>query len=152
MENKQEILMGMQEIITGLSQQAIGHEMHARIFISQGFNKLGEKYLLHAKEEREYVSKFIDRLLDLDFKIKNEEKKESPIYYDIVEFLKYDLEVSKNGLAWLKNIVEKARDDYKSFNILSDYYQDEDEDKNWIQQQFDLIEKIGLQNWLSAQI
>ena len=152
MENRQEVLTGIQEIITGLSQQAIGHEMHARIFISQGFNKLGEKYLLHAKEEREYVSKFIDRLLDLDFKIKNEEKKESPIYYDIVEFLKYDLEVSKNGLAWLKNIVEKARDDYKSFNILSDYYQDEDEDKNWIQQQFDLIEKIGLQNWLSAQI
>ena len=152
MENRQEVLMGMQEIITGLSQQAIGHEMHARIFISQGFNKLGEKYLLHAKEEREYVSKFIDRLLDLDFKIKNEAKKESPIYYDIVEFLKYDLEISVNGLAWLKNIVEKARDDYKSFNILSDYYQDEDEDKNWIQQQFDLIEKIGLQNWLSAQI
>ncbi len=152
MENKQEVLMGMQEIITGLSQQAIGHEMHARIFISQGFNKLGEKYLSHAKEEREYVSKFIDRLLDLDFKIKNEDKKESPIYYDIVEFLKYDLEISVNGLAWLKNIVEKARDDYKSFNILSDYYQDEDEDKNWIQQQFDLIEKIGLQNWLFTQI
>ena len=152
MENKQEILMGMQEIITGLSQQAIGHEMHARIFISQGFNKLGEKYLSHAKEEREYVSKFIDRLLDLDFKIKNEDKKESPIYYDIVEFLKYDLEVSVNGLAWLKDIVEKARDDYKSFDLLSDYYQDEDEDKNWIQQQFDLIEKIGLQNWLFTQI
>ena len=152
MENKQEVLMGMQEIITGLSQQAIGHEMHARIFISQGFNKLGEKYLSHAKEEREYVSKFIDRLLDLDFKIKNEDKKESPIYYDIVEFLKYDLEVSVNGLAWLKDIVEKARDDYKSFDLLSDYYQDEDEDKNWIQQQFDLIEKIGLQNWLSTQI
>ena len=152
MENRQEVLTGIQEIITGLSQQATGHEMHARIFISQGFNKFGEKYLLHAKEEREYVSKFIDRLLDLDFKIKNEAKKESPIYYDIVEFLKYDLEISVNGLAWLKNIVEKARDDYKSFNILSDYYQDEDEDKNWIQQQFDLIEKIGLQNWLSAQI
>lgn len=152
MENKQEVLIGMQEIITGLSQQAIGHEMQARIFISQGFNKLGEKYLSHAKEEREYVSKFIDRLLDLDFKIKNEAKKESPIYYDIVEFLKYDLETSVNGLAWLKNIVEKARDDYKSFDILSDYYQDEDEDKNWIQQQFDLIEKIGLQNWLCRQI
>ena len=152
MENKQEVLIGMQEIITGLSQQAIGHEMQARIFISQGFNKLGEKYLSHAKEEREYVSKFIDRLLDLDFKIKNEAKKESPIYYDIVEFLKYDLETSVNGLYWLKNIVEKARDDYKSFNILSDYYQDEDEDKNWIQQQFDLIEKIGLQNWLCRQI
>ena len=152
MENKQEVLIGMQEIITGLSQQAIGHEMHAKIFIAQGFNKLGEQYLSHAKEEREYVSKFIDRLLDLDFKIKNEAKKESPIYYDIVEFLKYDLETSVNGLYWLKNIVEKARDDYKSFNILSDYYQDEDEDKNWIQQQFDLIEKIGLQNWLCRQI
>ena len=152
MENRQEVLMGMQEIITGLSQQAIGHEMHARIFISQGFNKLGEKYLSHAKEEREYVSKFIASLLDLDFKIKNEDKKESPIYYDIVEFLKYDLETSVNGLAWLKDIVEKARDDYKSFDLLSDYYQDEDEDKNWIQQQFDLIEKIGLQNWLFTQI
>ena len=152
MSNNKKVLSGMEEIVTGLSQQAIAHEMHARLFISQGFSKLGQKYLEHAKEEREYVGKFIDRLLDLEYKIKNEAKKESPIYYDVVEFLKYDLQVSIDGLNWLKSIVEESKSDYKTFDILKDYYLDEEEDKNWIQQQLDIIEKIGLQNWLCSQM
>ena len=152
MSSNKKVLSDMQEIITELSQQAIAHEMHARIFISQGFSKLGEKYLKHAKEEREYVGKFIDRLLDLEYKIKNEVKKESLIYYDIVEFLKYDLQVSIDGLNWLKSIVDESVNDYKTFDLLKDYYQDEEEDKNWIQQQLELIEKIGLQNWLCTQV
>ena len=41
MSNNKKVLSGMEEIVTGLSQQAIAHEMHARIFISQGFSKLG---------------------------------------------------------------------------------------------------------------
>ena len=152
MSNNKKVLSGMEEIVTELSRQAIAHEMHARIFISQGFSKLGQKYLEHAKEEREYVGKFIDRLLDLEYKIKNEAKKESPIYYDVVEFLKYDLQVSIDGLNWLKSIVEESKSDYKTFDILKDYYLDEEEDKNWIQQQLDIIEKIGLQNWLCSQM
>jgi len=152
MADNQKIIEGLQAIVTGLSQQADGHAIQSKIFAAQGFTKLGDKYAEHAVEERGYVDKCIDRILDLGGAVKNEAKQESPVYTDPIEWIKYDLQVSKDGLAWLKTIVELARDDYTTFDVLKDYYQDEEEDMYWAEQQLELIEKIGLQNWLNHQL
>ena len=91
-------------------------------------------------------------ILDLGGSVKNEAKLESPIYKDPIEWIKYDLQVSKDGLAWLKPIVDEAKDDLKTYDILKAYYIDEEEDMYWAEQQLELIEKIGLQNWLANQL
>jgi len=152
MADTQKLIEGLQAIVTGLSQQADGHAIQSKIFAAQGFSKLGEKYAEHAEEERGYVDKCIDRILDLGGSVKNEAKAEAPVYTDAIEWLKYDLQVSKDGLAWLKTIVELAADDYTTFDILKEYYQDEEEDMYWAEQQLELCEKIGLQNWLNRQV
>ena len=81
---------------------------------------------------------------------------ESPIVIMVddnpVEWVKYDLEVSKAGLAWLHEITEAAREDYTTFDILKEYYQDEEEDMYWGEAQLELIECIGKQNWLLQQV
>ena len=145
------ILEGLQIIVTDLAQQADGHAIQSKIFAAQGFSKLGAKYAGHAAEERGYIDQCIDRILDLGGEVKNGAKKEEPVFTDIVEFIKYDLQTSKDGLAWLKTLVEETRDDYATFDMLKAYYQDEEEDLYWDEQQLDLIEKIGLQNWLNQQ-
>ena len=91
-------------------------------------------------------------MLDLGGEVKNGAKKEEPVFTDIVEYIKYDLQVSKDGLAWLKSLTEEARDDYTTYDILKEYYQDEEGDMYWAEQQLELIEKIGLQNWLNRQV
>ena len=146
------VIEGLQIIVTDLAQQADGHAIQSRIFASEGFTKLAEKYAEHAVEERGYVDKCIDRLLDLGCEVKLEAKKEAPVYKDPVEWIKYDLQLSKDGLAWLKDIVEAARDDYTTFDILKAYYQDEEEDMFWAESQLELIECIGKQNWLLQQL
>ncbi len=40
----------------------------------------------------------------------------------------------------------------KSIQVLQAYALDEEEDMYWSQQQLELIEKIGLQNWLVKQL
>lgn len=152
MKNNQKLIEGLQKIVTELSQQADGHQIQSKIFASQGLTKLAEKYAGHATEEREYVDKCIDRLLDLGVDIKLEAKKEGKVYTDPIEWVKYDLQVSKDGLAWLKTIVELAREDYTTFDMLKEYYQDEEEDMYWGEQQLELIETIGKQNWILQQI
>ncbi|HRR75563.1 MAG: hypothetical protein IJK31_08190 [Ruminococcus sp.] len=152
MADTKKILEGLQIIVTDLAQQADGHAIQSKIFAAQGFSKLGAKYAEHAAEERGYVDKCIDRILDLGGEVKNGAKKEEPVFTDIVEYIKYDLQTSKDGLAWLKTLVEEARDDYKTFDFLKVYYQDEEEDLYWDEQQLELIEKIGLQNWLNQQL
>ena len=152
MENNQKVIEGLQIIVTDLAQQADGHAIQSRIFASQGLTKLAEKYAEHATEERGYVDKCIDRLLDLGVEVKLETKKEGKVYTDPIEWVKYDLQVSKDGLAWLKTIVELAREDYTTFDMLKEYYQDEEEDMYWGEQQLELIEVIGKQNWILKQM
>ncbi len=79
--------------------------------------------------------------------VKLEAKKEGPVCSDPIDFVKYDLQVSKDGLAWLAGLVEEARGDYKTYDILKEYYEDEEEDMYWGEQQLELIEKIGKGNW-----
>lgn len=143
---------GLQIIVTELSQQADGHLIQARIFAAQGLSKLAKKYEEHAEEERGYVVKCIDRLIDFGCEVKLENKKCAPICGDAEEFLKYDLQVSKDGLKWLAEIVKNAQCDLTTFDILKDYYKDEENDMYWIEQQLELIEMIGKQNWLAKQI
>ena len=152
MEQNQKLVQGLQKIVTGLSQQADGHNIQSKIFSAQGFSKLGEKYAEHVAEERGYVDQCINRILDLGGEVKNATKIETPVYTDPIEWIKYDLQVSKDGLAWLATLVEKAKDDFTTFDILKEYYKDEENDMYWGEQQLELIEKIGRQNWLNMQI
>lgn len=152
MERNEKVIAGLQVIVTELSQQADGHAIQSRIFASEGFTKLADKYAAHAAEERGYVDKCIDRILDLGGEVKLEAKKEAPLYKDPVEWVKYDLQVSRTGLSWLAALVEEARTDYTTFDLLKKYYQDEEEDMYWGETQLELIECIGRQNWLVQQL
>lgn len=152
MDNKQIILAGLQAIVTNLSQQADGHMIQSRIFAGQGFTKLAEKYAEHASEERGYVNQCIDRILDLGGEVKNEAKETAPTYSDPIEWVKYDLQVSRDGLAALLPLIEATVKDPVTFGILVEYYKDEEDDLHWGEQQLELIEKIGEQNWLIRQL
>ena len=100
MENNQKLIEWLQTIVTELAQQIDGHQIQSKIFGAQGLTKLAEKYAEHATEERGYVDKCIDRLLDLGVEIKLEAKKEGKVFTDAIEWIKYDLQASKDGLAW----------------------------------------------------
>ena len=147
-----EIIANLQTIVTALSQQADGHVIEARIFGSLGFKKLEDKYMEHAVEERGWVDKCINRILDLGGDVKLEAKQAGPVHKDPIEWIKYDLQVSIDGLKWLKGLIEAAKDDLTTYDLLKEYYQDEEEDMYWGQQQLELIEMIGKQNWLAKQL
>lgn len=151
MDNKT-IIDGLQAIVTGLSQQADGHAVQAVIFANQGFSKLAKKYAEHAAEERGYVDKCIDRILHLGGAVKNEMKPQTEVILSPEKWIKHDLKVSEEGLAWLKQLIDAAQDDLTTLEILEKYYIDEESDLHWDRQQLELIDKIGLQNWLTQQI
>ena len=100
------------------------------------------------------VEKCIDRLIDLGCEVKLESKAEGSVK-DPVEYIKYDFSLSRNeeGLALMKEVIALAMvEDYTSYDILKDYMQDEDKDANWMEEQLELIELIGKQNWLVHQL
>lgn len=146
------IIADLQVIVTNLAQQADGHLIQSRVFAAKGFSKLASKYAEHATEERGYVEKCIDRILDLGGKVKLENKKEGVVFENPADFVKHDLQVSVDGLAWLKKVLDNAKDDVTTYDMLKDYYKDEEADMYWGEQQLELIEHIGVQNWILQQL
>ena len=48
-------------LLQGLRNRHDGHIIQSRIFASQGFSKLADRYAEHAEEERGYVKQCIDK-------------------------------------------------------------------------------------------
>ena len=122
--NKAKSLQVLQAYATGLAAQSYSHKVQSKVFADQGFNKLAEKYAEHSAEEMGYVEQFIHA----------------------------DLAISQREVPVLMELTASLDDDFKTYDILRTYALDEEEDMYWMEQQLDLIEKIGLQNWLVKQL
>ena len=152
MANKEETIQSLQYFVNGLSILAMNHEIHGKVFNSQGFAKLREKYIDHVTEEIELVGRFIDRILDLGGYVKQENVPEYPVIYDIYEFLKKDLEIFLKGLEILNRHLDQTVLDHGTFDLLKDYYVDEESDKAWIEQQIELIGRLEIKNYFLSQL
>ena len=75
-----------------------------------------------------------------------------PVCDDPVEYIKSDLAVSVREVPILMGLTTSLSDDFKTYDLLRAYALDEEEDMYWSQGQLEMIEKIGLQNWLTKQI
>lgn len=150
--NKETSIQVLQAYATGLAAQSLAHKVQGKVFASQGFSKLAAKYADHAAEEMGYVDQFIDRIIDLGGEAKVEAGPAMPIFTDPVEFIKADLEISVREVPVLMKTTQSLADDFATYDILRAYAKDEEEDMYWSQQQLEVIEKIGLQNWLVSQL
>ncbi len=122
------------------------------MFKSQGFTKLGEKYINHFSEEMGWVEKFVDRMMDLGGDIKFEGMKERALISDPVAYIKEDLKIQEAGVDMLYKCMETLSNDPTTYEIMKEYLKDEEEDLYWSQNALELIEKIGQQNWLITQL
>jgi len=150
--DKQKSINALQFFVTALSNQAFGHKLQGKIFASQGFEKLGEKYNGHHDEEMGWVDKFIDRLIDLGGEVKHQTRTENALINDPCQYLKYDHQISVDGIEFLRKCMNDICEDVTTYDIMKDYLKDEEEDMYWSETQLDLIEKIGYQNWLIKQM
>ena len=142
----------LQFFATGLTEGALVHKLQGQIFKSQGFAKLGEKYINHFNEEMGWVEKFYDRIMDLGGEVKFEGAKTRALVCNPVEYIKADLDIQKAGVELLYKCMETLHDDPTTYDIMKAYLADEEEDLYWSQCAVDMIECIGVQNWLFTQV
>ena len=150
--DKKNSIEALQFFVTNLSEGAFVHKLQGQIFKSQGFTKLGEKYIAHYDEEMGWVEKFVNRILDLGGTLKAEGQKSRELICDPVAYLKADLAIQGPGVELLLKCLESLKDDPTTYDIMKAYLADEEEDLFWSEEQIDLIEKIGVQNWLVKQM
>ncbi len=150
--DKQNSVKALQAFATGLSEGAYVHKLQGQLFKSQGFNKLGEKYMSHFSEEMGWVEKFTDRILDLGGDIKFDGMNQRALISDPIAYIQEDLKIQEAGVDMLYNCMETLINDPTTYEIMKAYLKDEEEDLYWSQNALELIEKIGQQNWLITQL
>jgi len=139
-------------IVNELAGSAFVHKMQGQLFKSQGFEKLGQKYIDHYTEEMEWVEKYTDRMLDLGCVPQVKVCNESTLVEDAKAYIEADLKLQREGVETLYNIMPSLAADPTTYDLTKAYLADEEEDLYWDEEQLDLIEKIGYQNWLIRQM
>lgn len=141
-----------QLIVNELTEGAFVHKMQGLLFKSQGFDKLGQKYLDHYTEEMEWVEKYTNRMLDLGCVPQVKLDKEYKLIEDAKAYIEEDLRIQRKGVESLYQMMPSLATDPTTYDITKAYLADEEEDLYWSEEQLDLIEKIGIQNWLMRQM
>ncbi|MDE7403218.1 MAG: hypothetical protein K2M87_07385, partial [Muribaculaceae bacterium] len=137
---------------TGLSNGAFVHKVQGQMIKSAGFNKLGEKYVSHYDEEMGWVTKFIDRILDLGGEVKVEDRPAAALVSDPIEYVKCDLKCQNEGLEVFRKCLAEVHDDPTTYDLLKEYLKDEEEDLYWSENAIEMIAKLGDANWLMLQV
>ena len=150
--DKKKTLETLQFFITGLTEGALVHKQQGQIFKSQGFTKLGQKYIDHFDEEMEWVEKFTERVLDLGGELKFEGAKSRELVKNPIDYIKEDLKIQEAGVELLYKCMAELKDDPTTYSVMKDYLKDEEKDLYWSQGALDMIECIGTQNWRLQQL
>lgn len=145
-------LQVMQLIVNELAGSSFVHKMQGQLFKSQGFEKLGQKYMDHYTEEMGWVEKFTNRMLDLGCVPQVKVCNESALINDAVDYINADMKLQREGVEALYKMMPMLAADPTTYDITKAYLLDEEEDQYWDEEQMDMIEKIGYQNWLVKQM
>jgi len=128
--------------------------LHSRMYRHWGFEKLGKKEYDESIGEMKHADKLIERVLMLDGLPNLQALHKLMIGETVPEILHCDLQLEHVSQKTLKegiSVCEQARD-YVSRELLEAILDDTEEHIDWLETQMELIEQVGLQNYLQSQM
>ena len=128
--------------------------LHARMYRHWGLEKLGKKEYDESIGEMKHADKLIDRILMLDGLPNLQALHKLLIGENTEEMLQCDLQLETAAQVTVKEGVlacEQAGD-YVSRELFVAILEDTEEHIEWLETQLDLIQKIGIQNYLQSQM
>ncbi|MFZ6657282.1 bacterioferritin [Undibacterium sp. TJN19] len=128
--------------------------LHARMYKHWGFEKIAKKEYEESIGEMKHADKLIDRILMLGGLPNLQALHKLMIGEDTQEMLRCDLNLEvaaqktvKEGVACCESV-----GDYVSRDLFQTILEDTEEHIDWLETQLELIEKIGIQNYLQSQL
>jgi bacterioferritin len=127
--------------------------LHYRLLDNWGVHKLAKFERGESIDEMKHADRLAERILFLDGLPNFQALGRLRIGENVEEILKSDLEVEMEALGQLKGAIahcEKVKD-YVSRDLFSEILENEEQHIDTLEQQFEMIARMGLQNYIQLQ-
>lgn len=127
--------------------------LHYRMLANWGVSKLADYERGESIDEMKHADRLADRILFLgglpNFQLLGRLR----IGETVEEILQADLALEHDAVPMLKEAIAHCEQvqDYISRRLLTDILESEEEHIDWLDRQFDLIERMGIQNYVQSQ-
>ncbi|MGB3469991.1 MAG: bacterioferritin [Erythrobacter sp.] len=127
--------------------------LHYRVLADWGITKLAEYERHESIEEMQHADRLAERILFLNALPNFQAIHTLKVGETVEEILKADLALEHEAIPLLKDAAEHAKSvkDYTSEQIFEDILANEEEHVDFLETQFDMIERMGLQNYVQLQ-
>ncbi len=154
MKGKPEVLALLSEMLKEELGAINQYMLHAEMCDNWGYQRLGSSTKKQSIGEMKHAEKIIERILFLEGTPKMDEMGKLNIGKDVPQQLKNDLALEKAAVTAYNRAIETCRKagDNATADFLKDILKDEEEHVDMLETQLELIEQLGLQNYLSQQL
>lgn len=128
--------------------------LHARMFRNWGFSQLNDREYASSIRAMKQADHLIERILFLEGLPNLQELGRLRIGEHTSEILHCDLQLAEQSAAQLRLAIShcEKQADYVSRELLDDLLEKGEEHIDWLETHLDLIDKLGLENYLQSSL
>lgn len=127
--------------------------LHSRMLRNWGITKLADYEYKESLDEMRHADELIERILFLDGLPNLQDLGKLLVGEDVEDILRCDLKLEYDSLPTLREGIAACEKhaDYNSRQLLAKILHSEEEHIDWLEAQFEMIKRMGLENYVQLQ-